>query len=124
MAAARQECAGEQHGLGEVTFERMIPLGDGEDRQLMTTIAEDLFNYSSANGNDWAPHATARILKHARSIRSSSKQTDFIGKTYYSTKEFYKSLQENGLDYDDDFRTVLAIWKNKSGLRAKLALRE
>ena len=112
MAAARQECAGEQHGLGEVTFERMIPLGDGEDRQLMTTIAEDLISiHSSVNGNDWVLHATARILKHARSIRSSSKQTDFIGKTYYSTKEFYKSLQENGLDYDNDFQTVLAIWK-------------
>ena len=76
---SRQEC-GEQHGLGEVTFERMIPLGDGEDRQLMTTIAEDLISiHSSVNGNDWVLHATARILKHARSIRSSSnKQTSLV----------------------------------------------
>ena len=67
----------------------------------MTTIAEDSISiHSSVDGNDWVLHATARILKHARSIRSSSKQTDFIGKTYYSTKEFYKSLQENGLTYD------------------------
>ena len=125
MAAAREECAGEQHGLGEVTFERMIPLRDGEDRQLMTTIADDLISiHSSVDGNDWVLHATARILKHARSIRSSSKQTDFIGKTDYPTKKFYKLLQENGLAYDNDFQTVLAIWKNKSDLRAKLALKE
>ena len=125
MAAARQECAGEQHGLGEVTFERMIPVRDGEDRQLMTTIADDLISiHSSVNGNDWVLHATARILKHARSIRSSSKQTDFIGKTDYLIKKFYKLLRESGLAYDNDFQTVLALWKNKSGLRAKLALRE
>ena len=74
----------------------MIPLRDGEDRQLMTTIAEDSISiHSSVDGNDWVLHATARILKHARSIKSSSKQTDFIGKTYYSKKNFtnhYKKM--------------------------------